>query len=166
MQERLLGSFALRRNDFDNAGDWFLAEPVLECAGRFELAIGSFDYTPINLFDKVVAELFAQPGRGLAGPGEHQDPGHRLVEPVDDAEKHLAGFGVLLLDVRLDDPVHRLLGPAEMRARPPARLVHRDQVVVLVQDVEHVGEGHGRSQSARSRFVLPLPPALRGRGLG
>jgi hypothetical protein len=91
--------------------------------------------------DEVVPELFAQPGRPLAGAGEEQDAGDRLVNAVDDAEEDVAGLGVLLLEVCLHDPVHGLLGPAEVGARPPARLVDRDQVVVLVQNVQRVGEG-------------------------
>ena len=55
----------------------------------------------------------------------------------------LPGLRVFFLQVCLDDPVHRLVRAAEVALGQPARLVHRDQVVVLVQDVERVGEGHG-----------------------
>src|SRR5207253_2279930 len=53
------------------------------------------------------------------------------------------GLLVLLLEVRLREPVHGLVFAVEVRRRPPGRLVQSEAVVVFVQDVECVRERHG-----------------------
>ena len=125
-----------------------LLQPVFERAGVRGRPRGCrpsacvLDHRPVHLLDHPLAELLAEPGRGLARAGEQQHPAHRLVEPVDDAEEHVAGLLVLLLEVRLREPVDRLVLAVEVRGRPPGRLVQRQAVVVFVQDVEAVRERH------------------------
>src|SRR5439155_26771590 len=102
-----------------------------------------------------LAELLAEPGGGLARAGEQQHPADRLVEPVDDAEEHVPRFAVLLLEVRLGEPIDRLVLAVEVGGGPPGRLVQRQAVVVLVEDVEAVGDRHAHHHSGSGRGSKP-----------
>ena len=73
--------------------------------------------------------------------GEQQHAGDRLVEPVHDAEKDVAGLVVFLLEILLDGAIQRFLAALEMRAGDAARLGDRHAVVVLVQDFERRHDG-------------------------
>src|SRR5438445_126413 len=101
-------------------GVGILAQPVLERAG---VALhGPLDDRPVDFLDGAFAELFAEPGRRLAGAGEQEDAGHWLVEPMHDAEEDLAGLLVLVLEIFLDGAVEGDLLPLEVSASDAARL--------------------------------------------
>ena len=92
---------------------WELPRPeALPARARGPAAL---DDGPIDLLDAALAELPGQPGGGLAGAGEQQHARDRLVEPVHDAEEHVAGLAVFPLQVALDDPVERLRAPGRGR---------------------------------------------------
>src|SRR5215210_7691958 len=78
-----------------------LPEPVLQngLAPRRR----ALDDRAVDLLDRPLAELLAQPGRGLARAGEEDDARNRPVQPVHDPQEYGPGFSVLLLHVLLRD---------------------------------------------------------------
>src|SRR5207237_6623301 len=93
-------------------------------------------------------ELLTETGGGLAGAGEEENAADGLVEAVNDAEEDVAGLVIFVLEVGLDGAIDGFLGALEVGGGDPGRLVDRQAMIVLVEDLQW-RKTHGRDSSPR-----------------
>ncbi len=136
VQQSLAGAVGVRRDHFHAASILILPKPIFERAGL--LANVALDDSPIDFFDRAVAELAGDPRRRLAGAREQQYARSRFVEPMNNGSprKDLARFAIFLLKILLNDPVQGLFLAVEVRGGYAARLHDGDAMIVFIQDVE------------------------------
>ncbi len=94
-----------------------------------------FDERFINLFDPARAKLLRQAGRRLAGASEEDHAADRTIQPMHDADEHVAGLLVLHAQV-----IAHLIGQGDVAravagSQQTGRLHHRDAMIVFVEDL-------------------------------
>jgi hypothetical protein len=80
----------------------------------------------------VLGKELVQAGKGFAGFGKKDYPAHWTVEAMDDATENIAGFGVALLDIGLEEVGHAGVASDIGLDNLPGLFVDSYQVVVLV----------------------------------
>ena len=106
-------------------------EPVNERAVRFSRP--SAGHGMVTLAHLSLLEHGVQPGQGLAGAGKDHHAADRPVEPVNHAQKDLAGLGVLFLDILLDRFRQRTVSGLVALYDFARFLVYNNEVVVFVE---------------------------------
>src|SRR5262249_1763880 len=94
--------------------------PILQRAGQWTRV--AFHNGPIRLLDAAFAELLCQARGGLTRAREQEDTRHRLIEPLDDAQKDVAGFFVFVLEILLDRAIDGFLFAVKVGAWRTGRL--------------------------------------------
>ena len=98
----------------------------------------TFHNGPIRLVHLALGKHLVESGKGLRRAGKDHQPRYRTVQAMDDAEEHLAGLLVLLLDVFLDGLAERLVTRLVALHNFAAVLADDDDMVVLVDNFHAV----------------------------
>lgn len=133
VKQRLARPGGVRFDDLHTGSGIVLRYPVLQTSRRGD--VHSLDHGPVGLFDGAFPKLLRQPRRRLARPSEQKYSGDGFVQTMDDAQKHIAGFVVLVLEISLDGTIKRFFATFKVGTGHTCRLGNRQAVIVFVQDL-------------------------------